>query len=330
MSVEIIAEIAQGYEGDVSQALLLARGAVRAGADAVKFQLVIADEIAVPDYQYYDLFRTLEMSQVNWQSVADVVKQAEKLLYFDVFGEQSLSHAIQLGAHGVKIHTTDFLNTYLIQKALESMPRVLISLGGVSVNELARFIDFYNVVPGRDVCFMYGFQAEPTPLAENHLRRLRAFIEHFPGHHFGFMDHSEGCSDESLFLALVTLGYEIDCIEKHISLDSTLQLEDYISALDPNGFRIFSERVRTVESALGSDCLDVTPQELAYRQKAMKVVVSNRNLSKGLRLKNTDVVLKRVGQPSENLSLHKLEQVIGRELNRDLEPHQQILEDMLK
>ena len=73
MSVEIIAEIAQGYEGDASQARLLARGAVRAGADAVKFQLVYADEIAVPDYQYYDLFRTLEMPQSDWRDVADVV-----------------------------------------------------------------------------------------------------------------------------------------------------------------------------------------------------------------------------------------------------------------
>ncbi len=61
MSVEIIAEAAQGYEGNVTQARLLARAAARAGADAVKFQLVYADELATPDYQYYDLFRNLEM-----------------------------------------------------------------------------------------------------------------------------------------------------------------------------------------------------------------------------------------------------------------------------
>ena len=60
MSVEIIAEVAQGYEGNPTLAGLLARAAVRAGADAVKYQLVYADEIATPDYQYYDLFRRLE------------------------------------------------------------------------------------------------------------------------------------------------------------------------------------------------------------------------------------------------------------------------------
>jgi len=46
MTIEIIAEIAQGYEGNSTLALMLAKAAVRSGADAVKFQLVYADELA--------------------------------------------------------------------------------------------------------------------------------------------------------------------------------------------------------------------------------------------------------------------------------------------
>ena len=59
MSIEIIAEVAQGYEGDRTLAKMLARGSMRAGADAVKFQLVFADELATPDYQHYKLFKSL-------------------------------------------------------------------------------------------------------------------------------------------------------------------------------------------------------------------------------------------------------------------------------
>ena len=75
MTVEIIAEVAQGYEGNPALARLLARGAVRAGADAVKFQLVYADELATPDYLYYDLFRGLEMKSEAWKEVADEIKE---------------------------------------------------------------------------------------------------------------------------------------------------------------------------------------------------------------------------------------------------------------
>ncbi|NCV89142.1 MAG: hypothetical protein EBW19_02930, partial [Betaproteobacteria bacterium] len=42
--IKIIAEAAQGFEGDPLLARLLVRAAARAGADAVKFQLVYADE----------------------------------------------------------------------------------------------------------------------------------------------------------------------------------------------------------------------------------------------------------------------------------------------
>ncbi len=56
--IEIITEIAQGYEGDPKLTDLLTTGAIASGADAVKFQLVFAEELATPDYQYYELFKS--------------------------------------------------------------------------------------------------------------------------------------------------------------------------------------------------------------------------------------------------------------------------------
>jgi len=41
--VEIIAEIAQGYEGNSKLSELLVKGALVSGADAVKMQLVFAE-----------------------------------------------------------------------------------------------------------------------------------------------------------------------------------------------------------------------------------------------------------------------------------------------
>ena len=49
MNIEIIAEIAQGFEGKPEQSRLLIKAASAAGANAVKFQLVYADELATPD-----------------------------------------------------------------------------------------------------------------------------------------------------------------------------------------------------------------------------------------------------------------------------------------
>ena len=54
--IKIIAEIAQGYEGSYVIAKKLLLGAIRSGADAVKFQLVIADELC-KKYLHYQFFK---------------------------------------------------------------------------------------------------------------------------------------------------------------------------------------------------------------------------------------------------------------------------------
>ena len=66
MSLEIVAEIAQGFEGDSVKSSLLLKSAANAGADAAKFQMVYADELATEDYKFHSLFQSLEMDDRVW------------------------------------------------------------------------------------------------------------------------------------------------------------------------------------------------------------------------------------------------------------------------
>ena len=81
MTLEVVAEIAQGYEGDFKLAELLTTGAIQSGADSVKFQLVYADELAVPTYEYYDLFKSLEMRVKEWESIISLVHKHKRKFY---------------------------------------------------------------------------------------------------------------------------------------------------------------------------------------------------------------------------------------------------------
>ena len=81
MKTEIIAEIAQGYEGNPKLAELLVKGAIVAKADAVKIQLVFADELCVPTYPHYDLFKSLEMDEEVWIRLENSVHEAGKNLF---------------------------------------------------------------------------------------------------------------------------------------------------------------------------------------------------------------------------------------------------------
>ena len=85
MPIEIIAEVAQGYEGNLKLAELLTIGSIRSGADSVKFQLVYADELAVPSYEYYELFKSLEMRDEEWKSIISEIHKNHRKIYFDKF-----------------------------------------------------------------------------------------------------------------------------------------------------------------------------------------------------------------------------------------------------
>lgn len=328
MAVEIIAEAAQGYEGDPTLARLLARAAIRAGADAVKFQLVYADELATPDYQHYRLFRGLEMPREAWASVVRDVHEAKMRCYLDVFGERSLREAHALGIDGVKIHSTDFLNAPLVDQALELMGRVFVSFGGMTLEEFEAFLQRHRITPESPVCFLYGFQADPTAVEQNNLLRLGALQARFPGYRFGFMDHTDGDQAEAMTLPLLALPLGVCCIEKHIGLDRALQLEDYVSALPAERFQAFVRSVRRHEQALGTDRLELTETERAYRQKAIKAVVAHRVLKRGQALTDRDVCLKRSPR-ADGASLHRLEDVVGRHLAADVQPDHPITKDLL-
>ena len=84
MPTQIVAEIAQGFEGRPEQAMLMIKAAAASKADAVKFQLVIADELSTPDYEHYELFTTLEMDTAVWQDMKTSCDQLGVELVFEV------------------------------------------------------------------------------------------------------------------------------------------------------------------------------------------------------------------------------------------------------
>lgn len=316
MKTEIIAEIAQGYEGKPVQAELLVKGSIQAGADAVKLQLVYADELCVPEYPYYGLFKSLEMSNTVWQAIEKAVHGAKRKLYFDIYGDKSLAVAKKLKADGVKISATDFYNTDLVKKSVKTFPKIFISCSGVPFEDLFALLN--TIDQPQKITLMYGFQAEPTETKDNHLFRISKLKQAYPMLGIGFMDHSSGAGEEAFFLPLMALAQGVNCIEKHITLDYSLQIEDYISALTVDRFAQFVQIIRKMEPALGSSELVLIDKEIVYKKKAGKVVVASKNLAKGSVIRNTDVTLKRVGLIPSDTFFSRKEDVVGKKLGRQV------------
>jgi len=231
--IEIIAEVAQGYEGSEKLTNLLAKGAIASNADAVKFQLIYADEISTPDYEYYQLYQQLEMDTSVWSDICKQVHNAEKFFYCDISGPTGLDVAKKIGADGVKLSTANFYNTALFDGAINHFNILFLSVGGIPIEDVDKKLSTLSEEQVNKICLMYGLQSEPTPLNQNNLNKLRLLKERYPDFRIGFMDHSNGALDEAYHLSLVAMGVGVNVIEKHITLDRELEIEDYIATGEP-------------------------------------------------------------------------------------------------
>lgn len=319
MKPYIIAELAQGFEGIASQAALLVKAAARAGTDAAKLQLVYADELATRDYEHYALFRQLEMSDEAWRELCDLAHKEGIALYLDIFGPRSLDLAQRIGADGVKIHSTDMSNPGLLAAVAQSTLRdVLLSVGGCSVNEIDEALE---VMQGKRVVLLLGFQGYPTLPEANQVRRLGYLAARYgarAGVQLGFADHAQPGDDLALTMPAAALGAGATVLEKHLTLAKVLKLEDHEAALDPDEFSRFSAAMRQCAATLGAvdaaePFLGMHASEKTYREKTRKHVVAAGALRAGATLRAEDVRLKR---SASGAPIYNPRDAIGRTLLR--------------
>jgi len=157
-----------------------------------------------------------------------------------------------------------------------------------------------------------GFQAYPTPVGENRLRRLAAAREAFPRAVLGFADHTGAGEAAAAWLPALALALGAGYLEKHITVAHVLADPDHDSALAPDRFAEFVENMRLAEAALGRPGAgeEIGEAEQAYRLRMKKHVVATRDLPAGARLDGGELALKRAPEPPAD-ALLRLDEAIG-------------------
>jgi len=320
MNIEIIAELAQGFEGSKDQAKLLVKAAAKSGADAAKFQLIYADELATPDYDYYNLFSSLEMSDSDWSEIKATCDSQGIELILDIFGPQGLALAEKIEIKTVKLHATDINNIGFLSSISKShIARIMLGAGGAFCSEI---LDALEILQSKEVILFHGFQGYPTSIESNQLSRIgtwKNIFDKFNNVALGFSDHVDPDNVTSISLPSFAIGLGATIIEKHLTLGRCMELEDHEAALNPDQFKIFSDSVKEVLIAYGEtnseDDFGMSDSEKNYRKAIRRHVVSSKEIEKGIKIDKSDLVLKRTS--SEN-SIHDIKSVYGKVASRNI------------
>ena len=113
----------------------------------------------------------------------------------------------------------------------------------------------------------------PTPLNDVNLNAMLTIRDKFDVQ-IGYSDHTMGIE---IPIAAVALGAKI--IEKHITLDRSMEGNDHKVSLLPNEFKLMVQGIRELEKALGSDSARVISQgEMLNRIALSKSIVAKHDI----------------------------------------------------
>lgn len=323
----VIAEIAQGFEGSSKLCEKFVRLAKASGANAVKFQIFQAQELCRSDYQYNQLFKDLEISPQDWGQIVNLATELGIDFYADIFGVETLEWMLKTNIKGIKIHCSDIKNYPFLDKVSRFSGTVILSVGGSEAVEIGKALEHLK---GNKVVLMSGFQGEPNYPEDVELNKLKFLKEKF-NCEVGYADHIDA-NDTALTLALPAIAYlnGATYIEKHLTFErAELQLEDYVSALNPSEFKEMVKLLASVANFNQEKEYGLSPREQEYRKNTKKVPLINKDVQEGHVIRHEDIEFLRIGGQKPEVLLD-YDQIIGKRLAKGLKRHEILLSEILR
>lgn len=322
MPVFIIAEAGVNHNGQLELAKRLVDAAAASGADAVKFQTFIPEKVMArsapkADYQkmatgdgesQLDMICRLWLPYEDFVTLHDYCAQKGILFLSTPFDLPSLDFLMTLDLPLIKLPSGEITNLPLLLAAARTGKPVILSTGMSTMDEIAFARDtlLQNGCPA--LTLLHCNTDYPTPYEDANIRAICDIEQRFGGP-VGYSDHTLGIEAP---IAAVALGAQV--IEKHFTLDKTMQGPDHAASLEPDELRAMVTAIRHTEAALGSGVKQPGSSELRNRAVARKSIVAARDIKQGETFSSDNLDVKR---PGDGLSPTRWFEVLGQTAKRD-------------
>lgn len=327
----IIAEAGVNHNGDYSRAVKMIYAAKEAGADYVKFQTAVPEQVISrfaekAEYQkettgseesQLEMCRKIHLRLEDYASLADICREAGIGFMSTPFDLESIDCLDKLHMDYWKIPSGEITNLPYLRKIAACGGKVIMSTGMSELPEIEAAINVLTRggIPREDIALLHCNTQYPTPMCDVNLRAMEALRSLRPGA-VGYSDHTVGIE---VPVAATALGARI--IEKHFTLDKSLPGPDHRASLDCEELRQMVKAIRNIEQALGSAEKTVSDSERPNIEIARKSIVAARDIRKGEILTDENLAAKR---PGSGISPMMWDEVVGTEAVRDFQADEEI------
>ncbi len=324
----IIAEIGVNHNGFLDLAIKLIDVAIEAGADAVKFQkrdlkelygkkyldnanagektlrymLPILQQVELPDSAYYDIVEYCKKKGITFLCSAFDAKSADFLEKLDI--------------PAYKVASADLTNLPLLDHLVDKGKPLILSTGMSRMEEVEITVAFLKD-RNAEFALLHCNSTYPAAFEDINLRFMHQ-LEKF-GVPVGYSGHERGIA-----ISTVASAIGASIIERHLTLDRTMDGPDHAASLEPQGFSKMVRDIRQVSQALGTgEEKFISRGEILNREVLAKCLVAARPINPGETVVSDMIAVK---GPALGLSPQNYTKLLGRKINRVIEEDEPFLD----
>lgn len=320
----IIAEAGVNHNGKIHLAHKMIESAAKAGADAIKFQCFITENLITPDapkasYQVqttsksdcqYEMLKALELGPRQQKELKVHCEEAGILYLCTPYDIASVDALDEMDIAAFKIASTDTNNTPFLRHIAAKGRPVLLSTGFSGLGEVEQaFAALQEKGLQGKIVVLHCTSEYPAPLNEVNLRAILTMQQAFACP-VGFSDHTVGIGASPWAVAVGAC-----VIEKHFTLDRKMKGPDHRASIEPDDLSTLVRTIRDVEAALGDGVKRPMPSEIENKLRMQKSLVARHNIHAGAIIRAGDLTAKR---PGIGLPPLWFDRVVGKRAAKDI------------
>ncbi|MCX2683724.1 N-acetylneuraminate synthase [Campylobacter sp. MIT 21-1685] len=320
----IIAEAGVNHNGDINKAKKLIEVAAQCGADFVKFQtfkaeLCVSKKAKKAKYQLettekkesqFEMIKKLELDEKAHKSLIKHAQKCNIAFLSTPFDLESIDLLHSLGLKLFKIPSGEITNLPYLEKIAKLKKKIILSTGMANLAEIEAALNvlYENGMKTKDITLLHCTTQYPAPINEVNLKALHTLKAAFKLQ-IGYSDHTQGIN---IALAAVAMGARV--IEKHFTLDKTLQGPDHRASLEPYELKALCEGIRELELAFGNGIKKASKSEKKNIFIARKSLVARKDIQKGEYFTPQNLTTKRAGK---GISPMRYKEFLGKKANKN-------------
>jgi len=327
----IIAEIGINHNGSIDVAKKLIDAAVDSGANAVKFQkrslnsLYREDILKNPNIDSQGLeiligiLQEVEFKDKEYEQLIEYCKNKKITFLCTPWDIPSVDFLEQFELPAYKIASADMTNFPLLLHIIKTGKPLIVSSGMSKMEEIEKTVSFLEK-NNAEFILLHCNSTYPAPIETLNLELIPLLKEKFKIL-VGYSGHEPGITST---LTATIMGAVM--IERHITLDKTMEGLDQAASLEPEEFKNLIENIRESEKAKGKPIKKMTRGEIMQKEVLGKSIIAKNNITENDIFSENNLDIK---GPAKGLSPQFYYELLGKKSKRKIEKGNYLQDDDL-